>query len=79
MSIWSNISGTVKIKKSDNISVDMVIRDTFNCEYILNLKTDNELDLYCHRIDCNLRIDAYDFLKCHEKFLKSLKPIKKSV
>jgi hypothetical protein len=76
MSVWTHIEGTVSIYKKDKVSVRDVICDTLTDEVMIDVKTEDFSNFYVHTINANVCIDGYDFIKCHEKFIEGLKPIK---
>jgi hypothetical protein len=76
MSVWTHIEGTVYIYKKDKVSVKKVIMETLTDEACVHVETIEFADKYFHKLDCNVCIDGYDFIKKYERFLRELKPIK---
>jgi hypothetical protein len=76
MSVWSNIQGSVKIHKKDNVSIKKIIENVFTDEFCLNIDTKTLDDHYIHHINCNICIDGDDFIKHHKEFFDVLKPMK---
>ncbi len=80
MSVWTNIKGSVSIARRDRVSIQKVIDDTLTDENTLKVEVLNVThDSYKYNIDCDVCMDGYGFIKCHEKFLSALKPLKGSL
>lgn len=75
MSIWTEIEGTVKIRKKDGVSIREVIRNTFTDEFSIDVKTTDDNDCYSHELACSICMDGTDFMDSYKEFLKNLKPV----
>jgi hypothetical protein len=73
MSIWTNISGNVKIHKNHKVSIRKILEDTFTDEVLLADKATKEGEYYNHSIEANLSIDGDDFCKKYKEFINNLK------
>ena len=76
MSVWTNMKGTVEIKKSDNVSIKKLIDEVITDEFSLSLETKDAGDNYHHTLDCDMCVDGYGFIAVHEKFFDALKAVR---
>lgn len=73
MGDWSRITGEVRIRKSNNISLSRVVYDCLTDEYSLDVKTERTKTHYIHTIDLTVSMDVMWVAKQWDEFKKALK------
>lgn len=73
MGDWSRITGEVRIRKSNNISLSRVVYDCLTDEYSLDVKTKRTQTHYIHNIDLTVSMDVIWVAKQWDEFKKALK------
>jgi hypothetical protein len=79
MGEWTHFAGKVRIHKSERVSVEEVVKNTLSDEYSLDISTTDKGDHWEHTVDAEVALGAYEFIKCHHKFLENLKPLRNGV
>jgi len=73
MGVWSNICGTIAIKKDNNISIRKCIEEQLTDEFSLEIEQKEQDNCWKYKINCSFEMDGDSFIKVKDKFFRSLR------
>ena len=75
MSIWTEVKGTVKIRKSDKISIREIVNQVYTDEFAIKLNTIEKDSFYIHDFELSMCIDGENFINNWKTFIEKLKAV----